>query len=111
MNIIEAIKSGKNFQRPCHDKYYTGLHSLGTEQVMLIYDGIPVVLSEDLFLANDWVIEEEKIEITKSQFIQAWIESAKETGIEHKHLYASIDEILSSSEMAGRVCKKLGFKD
>ena len=105
MNIIEAIKSGKSFKRTGEDEYiHVGFFKRqGSGDIIEIQE-------EDLF-ADDWEIEEEKIELTKSQFIQAWVESAKEAGIESRCIGVSINEIISRADVCGKMCKKLGFKE
>ena len=57
MNIIEAVKSGKKFRRP----------------------GLPFkeyknFAREDI-LADDWEIEEKKVEVTRSDFTKAWTDA------------------------------------
>lgn len=58
MNIIDAVKSGKNFARKPQDKNDFHLNCESQEYVFDIED----------ILATDWEIEEKKIEITESEF-------------------------------------------
>lgn len=55
MNIIEAMKSGNRFKR----KSYLLFHSCRKD--------CPLQFSREEVLADDWEIEEEKRQITKSQ--------------------------------------------
>ena len=57
MNLIEAIKSGKKFKREAWSRF---------EKWDPYY---PVILSD--VLADDWEIEEKKVEITRTQFFSA----------------------------------------
>jgi hypothetical protein len=64
MNILqaaEASKSGKKVRRPC----WLNKHYWLTQR-----DAVEV--SCDDILATDWEIEERKIEITESEFVDAW---------------------------------------
>lgn len=61
MNIIEAIKSGKRFRRSNQLKdWYQASNTYANDR------SISNLLQSDI-LADDWEIEEEKIEITKAQ--------------------------------------------
>lgn len=64
MSIIDAVKSGKKFKRPDWRTWYDDSHS--------------VILIEDI-LAIDWEIEESKIEITESEFDEAWRDTTSMT--------------------------------
>lgn len=75
MTIIEAIKSGMPFSRKGHNTLY-----LAKGDLYLAFQ------IEDI-LAGDWEVEEEKIEITKSQLETIchkhsinWVDLAKELG-------------------------------
>lgn len=61
MNIIDAVKSGKNFARKPKGKNDFHLNCKSQEYVLDIDD----------ILATDWEIEERKIEITESEFDMA----------------------------------------
>ncbi len=67
MNIIAAIKSGKRFRRPGFptELWYS---YPGSWKVMTRSDEETYNPDKDDILADDWIIEEEKIEITKEQF-------------------------------------------
>lgn len=79
MNIIEAVKSGKRFRRKSvpyvwhsEDKFYClpGLQATG------LWSTEHTLSKEDL-TADDWEIEEKKVEITKSQLTDAYFRSTK----------------------------------
>lgn len=68
MNIIEAIKSGKKFRRPGHAHwFYIGKNQDYIEYQTDYGNRRYNVTLNDIF-ADNWEIEEEKIEITKTQF-------------------------------------------
>ena len=56
MNIFEAINSGKNFKRPTHNSWFSKLSC---------------IFASDL-LADDWVIEEPKIEVNATMIIESY---------------------------------------
>lgn len=63
MNIIEAIKSGKRFKRKIWNRKFHSANDL------------PTLLSEDI-VADDWVIEEQKIELSWNEIekaIKGWM--------------------------------------
>lgn len=100
MTIIEAIKSGKRFKRKkdsfgiwieavmSDGNYFKGSSSLGL---------LPCEI-----LADDWEIEEEKINLTKAQVIQSFIIAAKEN---FKDKYKDPDR-----EFMQLFLENLGFK-
>lgn len=59
MNIIEAIKSGKNFKRK--NKPHFLLNKRGSSGPFSLED----------ILAEDWEVEEETVKVTKSQVVEA----------------------------------------
>lgn len=63
MNLIEAVKSGKRFRRAVNPKGFER-HWMSSEA-----DHYNHVTREDI-VADDWEIEERKIEITESQLNQ-----------------------------------------
>ena len=69
MNLIEAVKSGKRFKRKTHTLWNDNLPDT-------IYE-----FSYRSILADDWEIEERKIEITESEFDKALIEASQRTSI------------------------------
>lgn len=88
MTIQEAIKSGRKFKRESHSdsvNYYDSLH---------LYLGLTI----DDILATDWEIEEEKIEISRSQLNDAFIKSKAATANQ------------TSTLMLYEIAKHLGFK-
>jgi hypothetical protein len=66
MNIIEAVKSGKRFRRIGWTRWYPD-DTVGNN----IVDETPSCSKEDI-LATDWEIEERKVEITESEFENAY---------------------------------------
>lgn len=83
MTLIEAVRSGKPFRRKCWSQGY---------HVLDIYKTIACSL-EDI-LADDWEIQEEKIEITERQLRRIYQDVFGERPY-------SFDEFL----------KRLGFKN
>lgn len=69
MNIIEAVKSGKRFRRKTHPNYW--------------FDRPPTdhSFTIDWILADDWEIEEKKVEITQEQLRLAVIAVHLNTGL------------------------------
>jgi hypothetical protein len=59
MTIIEAIKSGKKFKREICERW------------LLETKNSAILFSVGDILADDWEIEEPRIEITRTQFFQA----------------------------------------
>jgi hypothetical protein len=64
MTIIEAIKSGKRFRRKNQQTYYNKFGHWDAP--------IGWIFSADDVLADDWEVEEKKVEITKAQLSAAW---------------------------------------
>lgn len=87
MNIIEAIKSGKRFKRPSYQDWRT-------------YHGADryFYFKESDLLANDWIIEEEKIPISKDE-------------LEYAYNQAQYYNSNFSPSHFQRICKLLGFKE
>ena len=70
MTLIEAIKSGRHFRRPCFAHNWMG-YSL-KDQVMKRADGQEYCPCKEDILADDWEIEEKKVEITLSALRETW---------------------------------------
>lgn len=70
MTIQEAIKNGKRFKRPCFPRQNWMYIPKGCVQITRI-DGVPYTLDITDLLADDWEVEEEKIELTRTQFFKA----------------------------------------
>ena len=70
MNIQEAVKSGKKFRRKSWDNkcFYLEVTDSGFIVNECGQDGI---LKDTDILATDWVVGEEKVEITKEDLISA----------------------------------------
>jgi hypothetical protein len=70
MNIIEAIKSGKNFRRPGVKGWlYVDVFKCSFKQI-----------DWESLIADDWEVEEKPVTITKEEFEKAWksaIENSK----------------------------------
>lgn len=58
LNIIEAVKSGRKFRRPGG---------------AWLADYSSITISKESILADDWEIEERKIEITESELNEAFL--------------------------------------
>lgn len=78
MTIIEAIKSGKRFKRPSFIHWMNGpngryglAHGVMGGEKKKVEDDF-YCLSPECVIANDWEIEETMIQITHSQFIEAF---------------------------------------
>ena len=80
MNIIEAIKSGKRFRRrgeslrnseeSAYGCLYSGIGFGGTTS------GRGILFSQEDILADDWEIEEKKVEVTYKMIQEAWSRAA-----------------------------------
>lgn len=92
MTFIEAVKSGKNFHRPG----YSWFRNLP----YMFFN----VSREDL-LAEDWEVEELKLEITETQFWEAIREGYLAEGV--KRTITSLHNVPICIET---VAVKLGFK-
>lgn len=66
MNIIEAIKSGRRFRR---------ISWKTNEWILQDRCDLPVRLSRDDIVADDWEIESKPVMITREKLEQAWEES------------------------------------
>lgn len=62
MNIIDAVKSGKKIRRP----------SFGWGWIYLRSEGYTFSLNRQDILADDWEIEEKKVEITYERLKEAF---------------------------------------
>ena len=107
MNIVDAMKSGKTVKRKPWNRFG---HIEYFDRFTFTNNHTTLLEKEDV-IADDWEIEEQKVEITKSQFIQAWAESAIDASKENNHLSESMTELLLRPEISANVCKKLGFKE
>jgi hypothetical protein len=95
MTIIEAIKSGMPFKRSKHVSYYTKEWIKGTG----IFKEC-IVLDDADFLADDWEVEDKKVEITRTQLEQACIKVFK---------YQSHEYRLGSCQIVAALAKELGL--
>jgi hypothetical protein len=70
VTIIEAIKSGRRFRRPCFVK---GLWYYYTDSSYQMYrsDNRTYQPDKEDILADDWIIESPAVTITKEQFYEA----------------------------------------
>lgn len=84
MNLIEAVRSGKPFKRPRMPHFYDERLASAT-------------LTKEDILADDWETQEEKIEITREQLINAMMQA--------RHNSYHIDTIASDT------ADILGFKN
>lgn len=86
MNLIDAIKSGRRFRRktwadiePEGNWCHIAKGADGEDEVQFM-EGRPTFHAQVLDLtADDWEIEERKVEITKTQLIEAHSNALKET--------------------------------
>ena len=72
MTIIEAIKSGKRFRRTSEKgwlEYYDGKIHLKGE--VLGCDNLSLCATD--ILADDWEVEEQKVEINRLALCSAWV--------------------------------------
>lgn len=81
MTIIEAIKSGKPLRRRNKTFSYVSGSGMG-EYRTYIAPGTPmspeyllevIKLSKEDVLADDWEVEEKKVEITRDKLMNAWM--------------------------------------
>lgn len=88
MNLIDAVKSGRPFRRACEhrstdwnivtDRGYVGTVSLSPADI----------------LADDWEIQEPKVEITRKEFDQAWMEVLLKLPMDEDQHYSMLTERL-----------------
>ncbi len=74
MNIIEATQSGKRFRRNFWGEFWLD------KELGLVH-----LTFEDI-LATDWEIEERKVEITESEFDEAWSVASLTNGCLHNEI-------------------------
>jgi hypothetical protein len=84
MNIIQAIQSGKPFRRKGWEVYFPLAGDLS-------------FYGHDI-LATDWEVQEQKIEITKSQLWKAWDEVAGLPRAESCHSLRQLETALGFTE-------------
>lgn len=105
MTLQEAIKSGKRFKRLCETP--RSWRTTGRYGIQYSTERIDIVLSTDDILAEDWEVEEKKIEITKSQLLKAIdVLLHKATFI---HSYGN--STTSIANFKAELADWLGFKD
>lgn len=100
MKIQDAIASGKRFKR----KDWAKFDFLAIEQERVLDDSrVPYSLGKSDILADDWEIEEKKVEITESQLREAW----------DKHVSSprSVCDPSNVSQKFDNVLVALGFKN
>lgn len=105
MNLIEAIKSGKRFKRPKFEhpslrdenKYPDG---------WVTPNHFNYIFAREDVLADDWEIEEEKIEITCNQLSKAWDKTIANYNLQYDDIKCS-----DLSGRFNRFKKELGFKE
>jgi hypothetical protein len=98
MTIIEAIKSGKAIGRKGHSFYIHQCHSDKTAAHGLFeptYFLDCVSLTKEDILADDWEIEEKKVEITRDQFIHAFAQAYCCLGNAHKQLDPTLGDAIA----------------
>jgi hypothetical protein len=73
MTIIEAIKSGKRFRRKSEATYrgFAKPYDCRNESALLRSDDEDIALTIADLIADDWEVEEKKVEITRTQLTQA----------------------------------------
>lgn len=92
MNIIEAMKSGKRFRRKEGDGWFFAV----TDFIPTAGPSIGrVVIERHDLLADDWEVEEKKVEITKDTLANAYVAS-------HGNTY--------DIKMIDRMAKNLGLE-
>lgn len=109
MNLIDAIKSGKPFRRPCHNVYMKGVESdeLGADDdcEALFLRSIPderISLMPHDLLAIDWEIQESTVTITRAQFWNA-VNYSSSTPLGH--------EVALNWDGIEKLARQLGLED
>lgn len=87
MNIQQAIRSGRPFRRRGGISYISKFDQCSSEILRWDDEGHYVVFTTEDILASDWEIEEEKIEITRSQLVQSCRDYLVEVMSERKLSY------------------------
>lgn len=101
MNIIEAIKSGKNIRR----KVDACFRSPKVWEVKVHAGIITYHFDKEDLLADDWEVEEEKIPITLSDVADAYA-----MGLRHAETFRSISRRDGREEMEyTALLRRLGF--
>lgn len=93
MTLIEALKSGRNYKRQ-GDKLW---HTLENDYRFT---------KEDI-LADNWVVEEPTITITKSELIKAYVDTLK--GVSNYTFNDRSVDIFANSQILQDFLKKLGL--
>lgn len=106
MNLIEAVKSGKRFRRNGWEAwhldgnvYYSTVHGLfgGTKAFT---DGKWFSLMKADILADDWEIEEKRVEVTRSQVIEVL-----------RSVFDDSAQGVREEVLIDMVCIRLGLRD
>lgn len=101
MTLQEAIKSGKRFKRAGGEYFYSnGKYLLDMEDINALHGTLNL---EDI-LADDWEIEEEKLELTAGQIREVLMESRL-----HVQRFLSPDSSVRLD--IDTIIKRLGFKE
>jgi len=87
MNILEAFNSGKQVRRKGRSFFHPSDRTL---------------INAESVVADDWEIEEQKIELTKAKVFDAIIKAVDAADNSHQEFSTTIADILT---------KELGFKD
>ena len=95
MNLIEAIKSGKRFKRSIWGNENWVENREAKDWLKNAFSDV---------IAEDWVIEEPTITVTKSQVEQAWIKALKRWGSKAEYSSGDMTPIIELLE-------ELGFKE
>lgn len=99
MNIIEAAKSGKRFKRKIWGRFEES-DLAGQVKIVAVGD----------ILADDWEIEEKKVEITNSQFYEAYRRMLVSDGCSFT-LTTTNSTSACISHTVHRLAKELGLED
>lgn len=119
MTLIEALKSNKRFRRKSMSKdrwYYIDCGYLNFHQAhlgdMAESSGFANLVNVEDMLADDWELEEDKLEFTKSDIIKVAKTVLKEAGLRYNRYDGSckdIPEVLLADSLSGFL-KALGYK-
>ena len=91
MDIIEAVGSGKNFRRP-------GGPWFG--------DYTSITISKEAIMATDWEVEERKIEITESEFMDKCGETLKQLEFQRVNFHYPLNEFDFIKDLVKRLFGK-----
>lgn len=111
MNIIEALKTNLRLKRPSYDRF------LENDYVLRMLTGtapISALPSSDV-LANDWEVEEEKITLTKGEFLKTVSITMVEISSKNGYILKYNDEAFTGIHLNSfngwkELCENLGFK-